>query len=100
MEGMMYARVTQFRMQPSRVEEAKRITDHDIIPSIKNDPGFKHIFVLGDRTTGEGMVVSFWESEADLQATRAKIGQRFSQLGDIIIDLTQPSREFEVMSHG
>lgn len=96
----MYARVTQFKIDPSRREEAVRITDERIIPGMKQDQGFKHIYVLGDKTTGDGMVVSIWDSQADLDANRTKIGQRFGELGDIIVNLTQPSLEFEVMSEG
>jgi hypothetical protein len=58
------------------------------------------MYVLADPITGKGMVISFWESEADLQTYRGKVTQRFGQLGDIIVAVTQPSREFEVMTEG
>lgn len=96
----MYARVTMFQMQPSRRDEAVRITEQEIIPAMKDEQGFKHMYVLGDPTTGDGMVISFWESEADLEAGRAKVGQRFARLGDIIVDVTQPSREWQVTVAG
>ncbi|MDQ4044053.1 MAG: hypothetical protein M3173_01190 [Chloroflexota bacterium] len=87
-------------MQPGRRADAARVADQDIIPGMTADQGFKHIYVLADDTSGEGMVITLWESEADLQASQSKVGQRFGLLGDIIVGQPQPSRIYEVVSEG
>lgn len=96
----MLARVTQFQMQPGRGADAGRVANQDIIPGMTEDHGFKHIYVLVDDSSGDGMVITLWESEADQQASQAKVSQRFGQLGDIIVGQPQPSRVYEVVSEG
>jgi quinol monooxygenase YgiN len=95
----MYARVTRFQFDPSRRDDATRITDQEVIPGMRQEQGFEHIYVLTDEETGEGMVVTLWADEASEQASRASMGQRFAKLGDIMTAPPSPTEIFEVASH-
>jgi heme-degrading monooxygenase HmoA len=92
----MYARVTQFQMKPGRRDDAVRIADQEILPGMKEDQGFRHIYVLVDEQGTDGMVITLWETAADEQASRAKVGQRFGQLSDVLAGQPQPSQVYEV----
>ncbi len=96
----MYARVTRFQMQVERREDANRITEQEIAPGLRGEPGFKHLYVLVAPETGQGMVVTLWESRADEEASRPTTGQRFARLGAILAGPPQPSEVYEVMAEG
>lgn len=95
----MYARISQFQMNPDRRAEAVRLSD-EIIPDMKDDPGFRHIYVLADESKSEGMVITLWESAEDEQTSRAKVSQRFGKLGDVVVGQPQPSQVYEVLTEG
>jgi hypothetical protein len=96
----MYARVTRFQMQIERSEDASRITEQEITPGLRGEPGFKHLYVLVAPESGQGMVVTLWESQAAEVASRPTTGQRFALLGEILTGPPQPSEVYEVMAEG
>lgn len=64
----MYARVTTFQIQPDKVDETNRIANESIMPAIKQQAGFKSFFGLQDRTTGKAILITLFETEADMKA--------------------------------
>ena len=64
----MHARVTSVSVQPDKVAETTRIYNESILPAIKAAGGNRGVFLLIDPTTGKGLSVTLWESEADGQA--------------------------------
>jgi heme-degrading monooxygenase HmoA len=64
----MYARVTTFHMDPSKLEEALDISRASILPVMKQQQGFKGVFTLVDRQAGKTLSITLWETEADVQA--------------------------------
>jgi heme-degrading monooxygenase HmoA len=67
----MKANVTTAQVQPGKVEEAVRIYRDVVIPDIQQQQGFKAAFLLTDPTTGQGVSITMWETEADLLAAVA-----------------------------
>ncbi len=96
----MYARVTRFQMQMERREDASLITEQEITPGLRGEPGFKHLYVLVAPESGQGMVVTLWESQAAEEASRPTTGQRFARLGEILTGPPQPSEVYEVTAEG
>ena len=66
----MYARVTSGQLHPDKIDEATRIYRESITPALKQAKGFKTLLVLADRATGKGLVITLWETEAELQASQ------------------------------
>jgi heme-degrading monooxygenase HmoA len=64
----MYARVSIGQYQPGKWDEGIQIHRMSINPAAKQQHGFKGVITLLDRTTGKGMTISLWETEADMQA--------------------------------
>ena len=80
----MYARVTISQFHPDKVEEAIRILQESIIPATKQAKGFKGLLSLGDRTTGKGLTIGLWETEADMQASLGLRQEQMAKLAPLL----------------
>ncbi len=64
----MYARLSHFRWPAANTAEGVRVARERILPAFRQAPGFRGLDVLVDRETGEGVGISWWETEADAAA--------------------------------
>lgn len=96
----MYARVTPFQFDINRAAEAIRIADEQIIPGLQEEHGFQQIYVLANLESGQGMVVTMWESPEAEEASRPRSGERFARLGPILTAPPQPGQNYEVVNQG
>lgn len=96
----MYARVTRFQSDISRRDEALEKTDNEILAEIRNVPGFEHMYVLLDPQTGDGTVLTLWDSKESEEASRESVAQRFAVLADLMTAPPQPSESLEVVLEG
>jgi heme-degrading monooxygenase HmoA len=65
----MYARVFKIQVDTNRIDDGIEIYEDGYVPEAMQQLGFRGAILLGDRTTGKGMAISMWESEADARAT-------------------------------
>ncbi len=72
-QATSYARVVRLKGDPSKVNEAVKLWTSDILPLIKKQPGFSGATLLGNRKTGDGLSVSYWESEAAMKQARGQV---------------------------
>src|SRR5215203_5599470 len=73
----MYARVTNIRFSPELRAEVVRAAQA-LARVLREQRGFNGLQVLIDQDVGKGIIVSFWETEADAEASEASssyIGQ-------------------------
>jgi heme-degrading monooxygenase HmoA len=73
----MYARVTPIRFPPSMRREVVGVAE-GLVPVLREQQGYKGLNLLTDAVVGEGLIVSYWETEADAEASEANssyIGQ-------------------------
>jgi len=64
----VYARITKFRVKIEKIETGIRLYNESVVPSTKAEKGFCRLSFLVNRETGEGMSISFWDSEEDARA--------------------------------
>lgn len=70
----MYARASTLRIAPEQVQAA--IDHYEAgIPSLREIAGNRGTLLLVDRSSGEGIGVTLWESEAAMQASRRSAGE-------------------------
>ena len=69
----MLARVVTIQVKPEKMDECVRIFKEVNAPSIAMRSGFDHGHWWVDRTGGKATSVTFWENEADEEASRANI---------------------------
>jgi heme-degrading monooxygenase HmoA len=65
----MHARIGRISFSP---ENADQVTSHvrdNVVPKYEDTDGFKGFTLLLDRSRGEAIGVSFWESEDAMRAT-------------------------------
>ena len=74
----MYARVTTFE---TRGEDDVRDLEQTAIPTARRLRGFKGGYWLLDRTTGEGLAVTFWESMDAMAASEDEARRLREQQG-------------------
>ena len=73
----MYARVTSIRFPPGMRTEVVGVAQ-GLAPLLSQQRGFNGLQVLTDPSVGKGLIVSFWETEADTEASETNssyIGQ-------------------------
>jgi heme-degrading monooxygenase HmoA len=66
----MYARVTNILFPPEMTAEMSSVAQ-GLAPILRRQRGFEGLQVLIDSNTGEGIIVSLWETEADAEASEA-----------------------------
>jgi heme-degrading monooxygenase HmoA len=66
----MYARVTTVRFPPELKSEVSRVAT-GLGPILERQRGFEGFQVLTDPDAGEGIIASFWGTEADVEASEA-----------------------------
>ncbi len=67
----MYAKATQLQFQVGTTDEAARIIREVMLPNASKQRGFKGAFLLRhDSDPDKHIVISLWESKADLLASR------------------------------
>ena len=87
----MFARVSIIEGSPDRLEESIRQTREEIIPEAKRMHGFNGLYDLIDRKTGKGMVITLWETEADLNASTEAANKLRAQASETLA-ATQPPK--------
>ena len=65
----MYARLVIGAVPPSKLDEAIQLWQAEVLPSVRQQKGFKGVRLLVDRQSGKIASMGLWETEADFQAT-------------------------------
>jgi len=65
----MFARVNRFQDDPANLQEMERVAEHEIVPQLQRVPGFLGVVSLVDRTSGESLAITFWESEEAMRSS-------------------------------
>ena len=66
----MYARVATIRFPPDMRAEVVRVA-RGLTPVLREQRGFNGLQVLTDPNTGEGIIISLWETEDAAKASEA-----------------------------
>lgn len=70
----MYARVWFVKTEPEKRDEIIQAIRDSVLPAVHHQQGYKGYLALSDPSTGKGLAIALWETEADLKASEA-IGQ-------------------------
>ncbi len=73
----MYARMLRMQVKAERMDEAARLFAEDVIPSCRDQAGYRGAYFLVDRKLGECVPITLWETEAHMMATEEN---RFFQI--------------------
>ena len=71
----VYARVSTLEGSPELIDDGLRYLREEILPTGKDDPGFKGLIALADCNSGKTLSITLWESEEDMRATEQDANQ-------------------------
>jgi len=81
----MYARVITFHYQPGKIDEGLDLLRETVVPELRGLEGFKGATNLVDRDNNKVIGITFWQSEADLQASgMEKLQARFAKVSSYL----------------
>lgn len=69
------ARVTPAQGDISRIDETTQWTSSQLLPTYRAQPGYCGWRTLTDRQSGKSLIISLWDSEAQMQAAESLLGQ-------------------------
>jgi heme-degrading monooxygenase HmoA len=94
----MYARITSAQIALDKIDRFKKIYEESVVPAARKQKGFKGICLMVDPKTGEGISMTFWESEQDALANEKNLYYQRQVAKFIPFYKRQPIREgFEVL---
>jgi heme-degrading monooxygenase HmoA len=65
----MFARVSRYQEDIDKIDEATRLSQEKILPQVESMAGFLGVTTLANRTTGETLSITYWESEDAMRAS-------------------------------
>lgn len=66
----MFARVTTLQSgDPAKLDESIRFAQEQILPRARQMEGWKGVISLADRSTGDGLLITLWESQETMDAS-------------------------------
>jgi len=89
----MYARVVRNQLQAGKTDEWLAIIRDSIVPSLKEQTGFRGFVAMIDREHDMSIGYSMWDSEAELAAseTSGNYQRQIAKLGGVLT--APPARE-------
>jgi hypothetical protein len=86
----MFARHVTVQGSPEKVDEAVQSVRDHVLPVLKDCDGFKGQLLLVDRAKGEAIGISLWDTEANMNASEAKVSSARQQTADQVGANTAP----------
>jgi len=65
----MFARVSTFDGPAEGIDAVAREAEARVLPSVKEEDGFRGMLVLGDRVSGKSISITLWDTEQALTAS-------------------------------
>lgn len=96
----MWVRMSIFQGAPDQtaeqVEQNNKIIQEKALPSARQMDGFKGVLSLGDRKSGKGITLTFWETEEAMKASEEAANQLRQQTADEAAEQIAGVERFEV----
>jgi heme-degrading monooxygenase HmoA len=78
----MHARLTRIQGSPDRLDEMGQQFEQVTLPQIQGLDGFQGYVLLGDRSNGTAIAITYWESGEAMQASEDAVQQPRQQAAD------------------
>lgn len=95
----MHARVTRLEASADRLDEMVGQFETHTIPVLEGLDGYKGYILLGDRTNGVAIAVTYWDSESAMQASDDAVAPERERAAQAAEAASAPTVErYEVVS--
>jgi len=78
----MHARITTIEGDAGRVDAAVQKARDEVLPILRQQPGWKGFTVMADRSSGKLVGISFFESEDAVRASDAAVADTRSAVAE------------------
>ena len=68
-----YCRVVRTKNDPTKVDESIKLWTQEILPVLKKQKGFAGATLTGSRKTGNGLTVTYWQSDTAMKEARGQV---------------------------
>ncbi len=92
----MYARMVSGRFKPDKFDVATGLLEKEVIPLLKQQPGFRDELSFFDRGKNEAFAISFWNEKADLERYEREVYPRVRDKMAGAMEGNPSIRQFEV----
>jgi quinol monooxygenase YgiN len=73
----MYARMITGQTQRGQMGEFLTVCRDNILPALRQEPGFRNVVLLTEPTTDKFIVMVLWEMESNAQVSEASFGHQW-----------------------
>ena len=94
----MYARLAVVTGPVERAKEAGQMIVDQVLPRVRDIPGLRGAYFLGDEATGKFVSLTLFETEADLVASREAANKLREESVKTMGGTIQSIEEFEVIA--
>lgn len=96
----MFARVSHVRYPPEHHDAGLRVVLEDLLPALRQAPGYRGCLLLANSRPGTGLAVVLWASEETADAAAADRGVTAAHVQLSTLGLAIDARQiYEVVAH-
>jgi len=78
------------------IEQVLKVLRENILPAARQMDGYKGVISVGDRSSGKGVTLTFWETEEAMQASEEAANKLRQQAADEMDEEISAVERFEV----
>ena len=92
-----FIRFNSMQAAPDKLEDGIRFVRDQVVPLLKQQPGFQAAMMGVNRDSGRAYVTSAWESAEARQASDARVRDQRSQAGELLGGIQVSVDEYEIV---
>jgi quinol monooxygenase YgiN len=96
-ENANAARVSRLEGDPAKIDDATQRATQDILPRVRQLPGFQGAIAMVDRNNGNTLMITLWESEERLRASEEQAEKLRQESADVGRGRVVGVERYEVM---
>ena len=95
----MHARMTRIEASPEQLDDMAAQFEQQALPQVQGLDGFEGYVLLGDRSSGTAVAITYWASADAMQASEDAAGQARQASAEAAGAASEPAVErFEVIN--
>lgn len=99
----MWVRMSTLQGSPDQsdqdIEQMHKVMRENILPAARQMDGFKGVISLGDKSSGKGVTLTFWETEAAMRASEDAANKLRQQAAEETDEEISAVERYEVYIH-
>lgn len=94
----MHVRISTIEGDGARIDDAVRIINEKILPTLKGLKGFTAANFLADRSAGKLMAVAFWQDQAALEGSAEAVKPMRTEVAKVMNGKIVGSESYELVA--